>query len=47
MDALRSLGIPTQLLIYPGEYHGMTVPSYLQDRLRRSFAWYDRFLKAP
>lgn len=45
-QALRSLGIPTQLVIYPGEHHGMTVPSYLQDRLRRSLRWYDRYLKA-
>ena len=26
-------------------YHAMVVPSYLRDRLERSLAWYDRFLK--
>ena len=28
-QALRSLGVPTQLVIYPGENHGLTVPSYI------------------
>jgi len=44
-QALRSLEVPTQLVIYPGENHGLTVPSYLRDRLERNLAWYDRFLK--
>lgn len=44
-QALRSLGIETELVIFPGEYHPVTVPSYLEFRLRRSLAWYDRYLK--
>ena len=44
-QALRSLGVPTQLVVYPGENHGLTVPSYLRDRMERNLAWYDRFLK--
>ncbi|HEU4530752.1 MAG TPA: S9 family peptidase [Steroidobacteraceae bacterium] len=44
-QALRSLGVPTQLVLYPDENHGLTVPSYLRDRLQRNLAWYDRFLK--
>ena len=44
-QALRSLDVPTQLVIYPGEHHGLTVPSYLRDRLERNLAWYDRYLK--
>jgi dipeptidyl aminopeptidase/acylaminoacyl peptidase len=43
-QALRSLGVPTQLVIYPGEYHGLTVPSYLRDRMQRHLAWYGRYL---
>jgi dipeptidyl aminopeptidase/acylaminoacyl peptidase len=46
-QALRSLGVPTRLVIYPGEYHALTVPSYLRDRLARHLEWYDRYLKAP
>jgi dipeptidyl aminopeptidase/acylaminoacyl peptidase len=44
-QALRSRNVPTQLVVYPGEYHDMAVPSYLRDRLERSQQWYDRFLK--
>ena len=38
-QALRSLGVPTQLVVYPGENHALKVPSYLQDRLERLLDW--------
>ncbi|HEY5849459.1 MAG TPA: S9 family peptidase [Lysobacter sp.] len=44
-QALRSMDVPTQLVVYPGENHQLTVPSYLTDRLTRNLAWYDRYLK--
>jgi dipeptidyl aminopeptidase/acylaminoacyl peptidase len=44
-QALKSLGIPTELVIYPGQYHGLSVPSYLEDRVVRMIAWYDAHLK--
>ena len=44
-QALRTLGVPTELVIYPSQFHGITVPSYRVDRLRRYAAWYDHFLK--
>ncbi|MGQ0430185.1 MAG: S9 family peptidase [Gammaproteobacteria bacterium] len=43
-QALRSQGVPTQLVIYPGEWHPVTVPSYLRDRMQRHLAWYERYL---
>jgi dipeptidyl aminopeptidase/acylaminoacyl peptidase len=45
-QALRSLGIDTQLVIYPGEYHEIAKPGYLRDRLERHLAWYDKYLKS-
>jgi dipeptidyl aminopeptidase/acylaminoacyl peptidase len=44
-QALRSIGVPTELVIYPGQYHGLTIPSFRVDRLQRYVAWYDRWLK--
>jgi dipeptidyl aminopeptidase/acylaminoacyl peptidase len=44
-QALRSLGIDTQLVIYPGQFHGLTIPSYQRDRLERYLAWFDKYLK--
>jgi dipeptidyl aminopeptidase/acylaminoacyl peptidase len=46
-QALRSLGVDTQLVIYPNMHHGITTPSYKKDRLERYVAWYDKYLKAP
>jgi dipeptidyl aminopeptidase/acylaminoacyl peptidase len=40
-QALRSLGIDTQLVIYPNEFHGITRPSYVRDRYERYLAWYE------
>ena len=46
-QALRTLGVETRLVIYPGQFHGITVPSYRTDRLQRYLEWYDRHLKSP
>jgi len=43
-QALRSLDVPTQLVIYPGENHGLSKPSYIQDRLERMIDWYTRYI---
>jgi dipeptidyl aminopeptidase/acylaminoacyl peptidase len=45
-QALRTLGVPAQLVVYPGEYHVFTRPSYLVDRSTRYLAWMDKYLKA-
>jgi dipeptidyl aminopeptidase/acylaminoacyl peptidase len=45
-EALRSLDVPTQMVVYPNQHHGLSLPSFNYDRLQRYVAWYDRFLKA-
>ncbi|MGA2396859.1 MAG: S9 family peptidase [Steroidobacteraceae bacterium] len=42
--ALRTLGVPTQLIVYPGQYHVLTRPSYIKDCMQRYLAWFDRYL---
>jgi dipeptidyl aminopeptidase/acylaminoacyl peptidase len=42
--ALRSTGVPTQLVIYPNQTHGISVPSYRVDRMRRVLDWYELYL---
>jgi dipeptidyl aminopeptidase/acylaminoacyl peptidase len=44
-QALRSMNVDTQLIVYPGQFHGLTVPSYRRDVLQRYIDWYDRHLK--
>ncbi len=43
-EALRRLGVPTELVVYPGQYHLFTRPSYIHDRLLRYQAWFDKYL---
>ena len=43
-QALRVIGVPTELVIYPGQFHGLTKPSYIRDRLQRHVDWYDRYI---
>jgi dipeptidyl aminopeptidase/acylaminoacyl peptidase len=45
-QALKSTGVDARLVIYPGQYHGLTRPSFLRDRLDRYLDWYDRHLGA-
>jgi dipeptidyl aminopeptidase/acylaminoacyl peptidase len=44
-QALRSLGVDTQLVIYPNQFHGITTPTYKIDRLQRYLDWYAKYLK--
>ena len=44
-QALRSLGVDTQLVIYPGQFHGLTMPSYERDRLQRYLNWFNKYLQ--
>ena len=44
-QALRSLGVDTQLIIYPNENHGIQRPSYQKDRMERYLAWYEKYVK--
>jgi dipeptidyl aminopeptidase/acylaminoacyl peptidase len=46
-QALRTLGVPAQLVVYPGENHIFTRPSFLKDLAERMSAWLDRFIEPP
>lgn len=45
-QALKSLGLETELVVYPGQFHGLSTPSYIRDRYERYLAWYGKFLKS-
>ncbi|HEY9514498.1 MAG TPA: S9 family peptidase [Gemmatimonadaceae bacterium] len=44
-QALRSLGVDTEMIIYPGQHHGISRPTFKRDRLERYVAWYDKYLQ--
>jgi dipeptidyl aminopeptidase/acylaminoacyl peptidase len=43
--ALKTLGVPTQLIIYPGEGHLFLEPKHQVDRLDQTVGWFDKYLK--
>ncbi len=43
--ALKTLNIPTEYVVYPGQFHGISVLSYQVDRFQRYLAWYGKYLK--
>lgn len=44
-QALKLTGVPTRLVGYPDENHGISRPSFQRDRLERIADWYKRYLK--
>jgi len=44
-QALKSRGVPTELIIYPGQYHGLKRPSFIRDHYQRYLDWYAKYLK--
>jgi dipeptidyl aminopeptidase/acylaminoacyl peptidase len=43
-QVLKRRGVPTQLVVYPGEHHGLSVPSYERDLYERYLAWLDKYV---
>ena len=44
-QALRRLGRTTQLVVYPGQHHGIRKPTFQKDRYERYLAWYAKYVK--
>jgi dipeptidyl aminopeptidase/acylaminoacyl peptidase len=43
--ALQTLGVPAELIVYPGQFHGISQPSFVVDRYTRIADWYSKFLR--
>jgi len=43
--ALKTLGVPTQLIVYSGEGHLFIKPANQADRMDQTVAWFDKYLK--
>lgn len=44
-QALKSLNVPSQLVIYPEEHHVLSAPKNIQDSLKRYTDWLHEYLK--
>jgi dipeptidyl aminopeptidase/acylaminoacyl peptidase len=43
-QALRAVGTPAELIVYPGQFHGFTRPSFIKERYEAWFGWYDKWV---
>jgi dipeptidyl aminopeptidase/acylaminoacyl peptidase len=43
--AMKAMNVPTSVMIYPGEGHGLRDPEHLADAMQRTIAWFDQYLK--
>ncbi len=43
-QALRTLGVPAQLVVYPGQHHVFSRPSFVKDLAQRMPEWIDRYV---
>jgi len=46
-QALRIQNIPTELIVYPDQYHSISLPSYQIDRFKRYGDWFGKYLDRP
>ena len=46
-QALKSNGVETKLVVYPGMFHGPSAPSQRYDIMMRYLTWWQRFVKPP
>jgi dipeptidyl aminopeptidase/acylaminoacyl peptidase len=44
-QSLRRLGVPALLVVYPGQFHEFTKPSFIKDRYERYLDWYGHYVK--
>ncbi len=42
--ALRDLHVPTRLVVYPNEGHGLTDPAHRRDAMERAAKWFARYM---
>jgi dipeptidyl aminopeptidase/acylaminoacyl peptidase len=43
-NALRRRGVPTRMLVYPRQPHGLQEPKFIDDAMRRNLEWFDRWV---
>jgi dipeptidyl aminopeptidase/acylaminoacyl peptidase len=43
--AMKAMNVPTSIMIYPGEGHGLRDPEHLADAEQRTLDWFDKYLR--
>lgn len=45
-QAMRYMGVPTKLVVYPGEHHNGWTYAHSKDYHERRLAWFNQYLKS-
>ena len=44
-NALRRQNVPTKMVVYPRQPHGIQEPQLIKDAMERNLEWFDRWIK--
>ena len=44
-NALKTMGVPTKMVVYPREPHGIGEYHHQRDLLERALGWFDQYVK--
>ena len=45
-NALTRQGVPTKMVVYPRQPHGLLEPKFIKDAMERNLEWFDRWIKS-
>lgn len=43
--AMKAVGVPTAIMIYPGEGHGLREPAHAEDAMERTLRWFEKYVQ--
>jgi len=43
--AMKAVGVPTSIMIYPGEGHTLRDPAHTEDAMQRTLRWFEKYLQ--
>ena len=43
--AMKAIGVPTSIMIYPGEGHGLRDPVHAEDAMQRTLQWFEKYVQ--
>jgi dipeptidyl aminopeptidase/acylaminoacyl peptidase len=43
--AMKAVGVPTAIMIYPGEGHALRDPAHAEDAMQRTLQWFEKYMR--
>ena len=42
---MKAVGVPTSIMIYPGEGHALRDPAHAEDAMQRTLQWFEKYVQ--